>query len=120
MLNDILNVFKVNKPTNIYLFKVINRNTKKCYQITTPDVALLSLLLTLNITLLFFSSAYIVDFGHVFACCYRSLLNFNTFTTELSSLTHFMRLASFYTPCKHQKIRGFLMFPRGYRKKPVA
>ena len=25
-------------------------------------------------------------------------------------LTHFMPLVSFYTPCKHQKIKGFLMF----------
>ena len=31
-----------------------------------------------------------------------------------------MLLVSFYTLCKHQKASGFLIFSRGYRKKPVA
>ena len=42
-------------------------------------------------------------------------------------LTHFMSLVSFYTPWKHQKTRGFLMFSgrfsdvfREYSKRPMA
>ena len=32
------------------------------------------------------------------------------------SLTHFMRLVSFYTPWKHQKTKGFLMFSGGLER----
>ena len=32
-------------------------------------------------------------------------------------LTHFMSLASFYTPWKHKKIRGFLMLKGGGAEK---
>ena len=43
---------------------------------------------------------------------------------KMKLLIHFMPLVSFYTPWKHQKTKGFLMFSgdvfRGYRKRPVA
>ena len=34
--------------------------------------------------------------------------------------THFAPLVSFYTPWKHQKTRGFLIFSGGYRKRAVV
>ena len=37
-------------------------------------------------------------------------------TVQFSSLTHFMPLVSFYTPWKHQKTIGFLMFSAGLER----
>ena len=35
-------------------------------------------------------------------------------------LTRYMSLVPFYTPWKHQKTKGFLMFSGGYRKRSVV
>ena len=44
------------------------------------------------------------------------MLNKLILTSFLSTLTHFMPLASFYIPWKLQKTRGFLMFSGGIEK----
>ena len=41
---------------------------------------------------------------------------FNLFNLTFSTLTHFNPLISFYTPWKHQKTRGFLIFSGGIKR----
>ena len=40
----------------------------------------------------------------------KMLVNWNIYTNATKPLIHFMPLVSFYTPKKHQKTRGCMMF----------
>ena len=49
-------------------------------------------------------------------CCFfpeKCMINSSEEDTNSNSLTHFWPMFSFYTPIKHQKIKGFLVFSGG-------
>ena len=93
--------FMCHNPTNIYLFKVNNRSTRKRYEICSKRQWLL---LTLNILHSGFSSASLVDFEQVNVCWKGKCL------VSMNLKTHLQKSETFFQYTLKDTVKSFCVY----------